>query len=83
MEGEPWPEGPEKEYMHATCEDLRAWLQTQDLQDRNFIGLVDIDDLLCFYDVKKSQQVANCCGVLAELLKTFLNDRCMVNEIEE
>ena len=34
----------------------------------------DIDALLCFYDVKKSSKVENCCEVLAELLKGFYDN---------
>ena len=43
----------------------------------------DIDSLLCFYDVKRSQKVTNCCEVLAELLKAFWDDTWMNNEIEK
>ena len=43
----------------------------------------DIDDLLCFYDVKKSQKVVNCCEELAELLKAFWDNTLMNNEIEK
>jgi hypothetical protein len=75
---------PWAEYMFATCEHHCVWLQNQDRKEHNLMMHdADIDALLCFYDVKKSQKVANCCEVLAELLKVFWDDTWMNNEIKK
>jgi hypothetical protein len=74
---------PWSEYMFATCEHPVAWLPNQELQEHDTRRYdTDLDDLLCFYDVKKSQKVVNCCEVLAELLKAFWDDTWINNEIE-
>jgi hypothetical protein len=42
----------------------------------------DINDLLCFYDSRKSQKVTHCCEILAELLEAFWGDGLMSHESE-
>ena len=74
---------PWSECMFATCDHPIAWLQKQTLNEDMFMRHDgDIDDLLCFYNANRSQKVANCCEVLAELLKAFWDDTWRNNEIE-
>jgi hypothetical protein len=71
------------EYMFATCEHPGAWFQNQELNEHDLMMHdADRDDLLCFYDLKRSPKVVNCCEILAELLKAFWDDTLMNNEIE-
>ena len=68
---------PWSEYMYVTCEHPHA------CKDHKGMTLdVDLDTLFCFYDVKKSPEVAKCCGVLAELLKAFWDDSWRTYEKE-